>query len=274
MIKTRLYADVRNNVESGINTILIGPTGSTKTASAALAMRDMIDDGKLDAMHIVQITPGVEDIDLVTKLLLDGKGGVKEIKGPLRLAFDDAAAGKRVGVIIDEINRGEPTTTNILITAIDRVHGAYRLSDFVVGETIVVPLDRLVFVATANIGSAYHGTSRIDEALMDRFGSVIYVDYDLGLEKQLAGEYQFAVEVGRAVRAAYKGGKISAPFSTRQLINWIDAIKSIGKKPSKKQVIEAAHRTWVYRVVGTDGFGLPDSNELQVISGILRNIEV
>lgn len=268
MIKTKLYEDIKANLADGFATLLIGPTGSTKTASALMAMRDMVESDHLDEVVVISVSPGLEDIDLITKFV-PAADGIRPVRGPLRRAFDMAASGKRVGVLIDEINRGEHTSTNIILTAIDRVHGAYMLNDFTAGEQIVAPLENLVVVATANIGNAYTGTSHLDEALMDRFSAVIYVNYDEELEAKLADGYPFVKQVARAVRAAYANGKVSSPFSTRQLVNWVEALKRVGKKPSKKDIRETAQRTWVYRVVGTDGFGMPIGNELELINGIL-----
>ncbi len=274
-IETSLYHEALANAQDGLNTLFFGPTGATKTASVMMAFDRMRRDGELDEVVVITMSPGFEDIDMLTKYIASG-GAVEEIVGPLRRAFEMAQQGKRVGVLIDEINRAEPSALNILLTALDQVHGSYVLNDFVAGEQYVANLDRIVFMGTANIGNAYAGVSKLDEALIDRFHAVKYVGYDDDLEAALVkgvpgGSGMLAV--ARALRQAYASGHLSSPFSTRQLINWIRAVKNSGAT-SKKGIIAAAERTWVYRLVGVDGFGFPVERELELILGALRQMEV
>ena len=83
-----------------------------------------------------------------------------------------------------------------------------------------------MFIATANIGAEYTGTSQMDRALVDRFfmHELEYMDADneekviakrCGIE---ASEAKIIVETARTVRNLYSKGELSSTVSTRETL--------------------------------------------------------
>ena len=83
-----------------------------------------------------------------------------------------------------------------------------------------------VFIATANIGAEYTGTSQMDRALVDRLFTleIEYMDED-NETKVLAkrcgidtSEAKIIVETARTVRNLYMKGELSSTVSTRETL--------------------------------------------------------
>ena len=83
-----------------------------------------------------------------------------------------------------------------------------------------------VFIATANIGAEYTGTTQMDRALVDRFfmQEIEYMDEDseakvlakrCGIE---TSEAKIIVETARTLRSLFSKGDISSTVSTRETL--------------------------------------------------------
>ena len=83
-----------------------------------------------------------------------------------------------------------------------------------------------VFIATANIGAEYTGTSQMDRALIDRFfrQEIEYMDAEneakvlakrCGIE---ASEAKIIVDAARTVRNLHAKGELSSTLSTRETL--------------------------------------------------------
>lgn len=246
------------------STFIYGPSGSGKTYAVLSTMKELVAKGKLDEVIKITMSPGVEDVDLITKLVPNPKGGFTERSGYLRRVFELAASEKTVGVLIDEINRATPRATNLVLTAIDPVEGEYVLNDFVRGDVIRVPLENIWWVATANLGGAYTGTSQLDEALLDRFQRTVFWGYDQALEKQITKNHEKALAMAKALRTAYLDGKLKSPFSTRHLSAFVRRLEKGGNP------VKVAEETFLYRLVGQDVYGFPDTTEVNLVKVIVK----
>jgi MoxR-like ATPase len=83
-----------------------------------------------------------------------------------------------------------------------------------------------VFIATANIGAEYTGTSQMDRALVDRFfmQEIEYMDAENEakvLSKRCGidtSDAKIIVETARTVRSLYSKGEVSSTLSTRETL--------------------------------------------------------
>ena len=192
-------------------------------------------------------------------------------EGPLRRAFRRASSGEKLAVVFDELNRSSKSAMNLILKAMDPVLGYYELVDFTSGQTFRVPLERLLFCATCNIGEGYGQTRDLDWSLVDRFSSVVFMDYDIRLERQLlesegvgAPMADQMIRVAKALREAYRTGDLSAPLSTRHLKNWGYLVAG-GSDPET-----VARNLWINRLVSHDRHGFPDENQVRGILEILH----
>lgn len=245
------------------NTFLFGPTGSGKTHE----MRRLLQEHPEYEIVKIHISDGLEDVDLLQKLLPDPeKGGWLRSKGELRIAFDMAQEKKTI-VQIEELTRSTRSLRNLLIKALDREDGIYTLHDITTGERVAVKAENILFMATANLG--YADTSEIDPALARRFPIFIFHDYNIQKEREVLQERvgpDVAVrlcKIAKEIRAQYRTGRLNCPLDTGSLIEWADAIANgVG-------IFEAASLTWLYRVVERDNMGYPESGQLSAIADLL-----
>lgn len=115
---------------------------------------------------------------LLGKLLPAPGGGFAWVDGPLTRAFRQAARGKRVLLLLDELLRTPQEQLSILLTALSPYKGKYTLATSrVVGydedgvgeeEVLHCDVDKLAVIATTNVG-AHFVVGEIDPALMERF---------------------------------------------------------------------------------------------------------
>jgi len=269
--KVRTKSDLTRRVvtagEKRSNMFIYGPTGSGKTKAVLDGMAALVKLGELDVYYKVPMSPGVEDVDLVTRLV-PGPGGIEQRRGALRAIYEEAAE-KKVGLLLDEVNRATARALNIILTAIDPVEGQYVLYDFVTDEELVVPLENLFIVATANLGGAYSGTNSMDEALLDRFPRTLYWGYDSKLEKALVkgpGARNLH-KAAATLRDLYRSGELRSPFSTRHLVGWASTLASF---EDLDHAVEAAKDTFVYRLASVDSYGFPDEAEVELIIEAIR----
>ena len=129
-------------------------------------------------------------------------------------------------VLLDELSRAPLTCNNILLPCLD---SRRELPVDIAGgngtRNIKVHPD-CVFIATANIGAEYTGTTTMDRALMDRFfmQELEYMDSDnetkvlskrCGIEE---ADAKIIVETARTVRSLHSKGEVSSTLSTRETL--------------------------------------------------------
>ncbi len=159
-----------NNLYDRVNTIIIGPTGSGKTE---LIMRMCEQTGTpLTIVQMGAITDPTEQ--LIGKMNLEAgpTGPATEFDwAPFALAIQKPGV-----VILDEINRIPRNGTNILFNVLDGIRTLSAPGAKGTDKREITVHPDCVFFATANVGSAYTGTSEIDAALLNRFMPML-LDY-------------------------------------------------------------------------------------------------
>ncbi len=170
-VDEKLWKTLVYRLKRHINTLITGPQGSGKTEVIRLLCERTGTPCRIFQMG------GITD----PSEQLVGKPTWDTATGAPRFDYADfAMAIQRPGVIIlDEINRTPKNGMNILFGVLDGTRtlaceGAYGGDS----RQIKVHPD-CCFMATANFGAQFTGTTRLDEALADRFRGygIIEVDY-------------------------------------------------------------------------------------------------
>jgi len=240
--------------------LIYGPTGSGKTYE----VMEMVKKERLP-LYQINITNGLEDIDLLQKLLPNPETkGWRRVEGELVKAFKHAKEEKIV-ILLEEVSRSSKSLRNLLIKTMDKKDNSYTLHDFTSGEYITVPAENIVWIGTANLGGSYGDTSELDPALMRRFSLTHFKDYNPAQEieilKKMVDEEMAKkmVEFAKKVRENYLAGRLPYPLDTGSLVEWAEVTKEI------EDPIGAAELTFLYRIVERDSFGYPESGQLEVL---------
>jgi MoxR-like ATPase len=153
---------IKHNIEYGVNTMLIGATGTGKTevisniAQAFNLPLVIFDMGTMTdpvmglvGTHVITVEDGV------TK---------SEFK---RSRFSEIIQQPGI-ILLDEISRAGAMANNLLFPCLD-----FRRElpmEYSFHDTAPVKIhEQCVFFSTANMGSQYTGTHKLDRALLDRF---------------------------------------------------------------------------------------------------------
>jgi MoxR-like ATPase len=153
---------IKHNIEHGVNTMLIGATGTGKTevisnvAQAFNLPLVIFDMGTMTdpvmglvGTHVITVEDGV------TK---------SEFK---RSRFSEIIQQPGI-ILLDEISRAGAMANNLLFPCLD-----FRRElpmEYSFHDTAPVKIhEQCVFFSTANMGSQYTGTHKLDRALLDRF---------------------------------------------------------------------------------------------------------
>ena len=212
---TDWYLLVRN-ILTKTATMLLGPSGAGKTELVVLA-------GKKLGLEVCIYNMGTM-LDPVSGLL----GVHRLVQGGS--VFDYAKFTEDIQkpciVLLDELSRAPLSANNILLPCLD---SRRELPVDIAGgnglRNIKVHPD-CVFVATANVGAEYTGTSQMDRAMVDRFfmHELEYMDADsetkvlakrCGIEESDA---KIIVETARTVRSLHSKGELSSTLSTRETL--------------------------------------------------------
>ena len=272
--KTKIVSKdvLRIGFEKKLPTLLYGRTGAGKSHSIFKLIDELREEGHDFEVFQINMSSGVEDIDLIAKILPNPKEkSWITLDGELKKAFKVASEGKQVIVFIEELTRASKSARNLLLKAIDPVSGYYTLFDFVKGETISVPTDRIWFVATANLN--YSDVDDIDPALLRRFVLTKYVDYDTQVEKEMLMQIlddeelvEKTMKLAKAVRALYERGEIPQPLDTGSLKIFAELLKEL-KDPEL-----VAEMTFLYRIVDVDATSSPSKEQVETIREIIKKI--
>ena len=162
------YSILNHNIDFRQNTLLIGPSGLGKTELAwNLAKIKKVPIHIFDMGTMTDPIMGLVGTHVIE--VIDGKTYSSFRKS----RFSDVIQNPGI-VLLDEINRAATAANNILFPCLDfrrELPMEYSFSD----TTPISIHSDCVFFATANIGSQYTGTHKLDKALVDRF-MIIAVD--------------------------------------------------------------------------------------------------
>ena len=204
------------NILTKTATMLTGPSGSGKTELVSLAAKKL-------GLEVNVYNMGTM-IDPISGLL----GVHRLVQGGS--VFDYAKFTEDIqkpGVILlDELSRAPLSANNILFPCLD---SRRELPVDIAGGNALRNIEvhpDCVFIATANIGAEYTGTSQMDRALVDRLFplEIEYMDEDnetkvlakrCGIE---TSEAKIIVETARTVRNLYQKGELSSTVSTRETL--------------------------------------------------------
>jgi hypothetical protein len=126
-------------------------------------------------------------------------------------------------ILINELTRMTPKAASLFLRLLEE------------RELVVEPLNEVVkvhpdvlFIADQNTGIGYTGTSKQDNALVDRFNIKVEFHYDTKIESQFI-KSPALLEFASAIRQASEtNDEFSVPLSTRALINFQAQAQNLG----------------------------------------------
>lgn len=151
-----------HNVAHNINTLLLGPTGVGKTELVVALAKLLKKDVTIFDMGTMT-DPVMSLIGTHAITVVDGKTQ-SEFK-PSR--FSDAIQKPGI-IVLDEASRAAAGSNNLLFPCLDFRRELPMEYSFEDSAPIKIHED-CVFIATANTGSQYTGTHKLDKAFVDRF---------------------------------------------------------------------------------------------------------
>ena len=262
--------------EMGDRVLLFWPTGTGKTYTFLDAVKELKKKGEIEDSYICTITEGMEDIDFLARIV-PTETGITYHENSVVTLLREASKGKKVAILLDELNRGSKSFLNLVLKLLDAVDGKfYTLNNFINNEIIQIPIENVLFVATMNLGGKYVGTTALDEALIDRFNFVQEKSYDLEVEKSIIknfGAFEKQVEkIVEATRNLYKEGEIRSPISTRGIKVWAEKFVKTGK--TEQDLFGTFSKILLHRIVTVDDFGLVNEADVSVVISKFKEIGI
>lgn len=153
---------IKHNIEYAVNTMLIGATGTGKTEVVANIAK--VFNLPLTIFDMGTMTDPV--MGLVGTHVITVENGVTKSEFK-RSRFSEVIQHPGI-VLLDEISRAGAMANNLLFPCLDfrrELPMEYSFHD----TTPVRIHENCVFFSTANMGSQYTGTHKLDRALLDRF---------------------------------------------------------------------------------------------------------
>ena len=153
---------LKHNIGYGINTMLIGATGTGKTEVVANIAK--VFNVPLTIFDMGTMTDPV--MGLVGTHVISVENGVTKSEFK-RSRFSELIQQPGI-ILLDEISRAGAMSNNLLFPCLD-----FRRElpmEYSFHDTTPIPIHpQCVFFSTANMGSQYTGTHKLDRALLDRF---------------------------------------------------------------------------------------------------------
>lgn len=164
-VQTGIYKTLVRNIKSGVNTMLLGPTGVGKTELVANIAREL--DLPLTIFDMGTMTDPI--MSLVGTHVIEVREGVTTSTFK-RSRFSEVIQKPGI-VLLDEISRASAAANNLLFPVLDFRKELAMEYDFTDSTPVKIHPD-CVFVSTANLGSQYTGAHKLDRALVDRFMAI------------------------------------------------------------------------------------------------------
>lgn len=157
-----IYNIMKRNILKGTNTLLLGPTGVGKTELVSNLAKELglpltiFDMGTMSDPIMSLVGNHVIKVE-------DGKTSSEFVKSRFSKVIQEPGI-----ILLDELSRASATANNLLFPCLDfrkELAMEYSFED----NTPIKVHPQCIFVATANLGSQYTGTHKLDRALLDRF---------------------------------------------------------------------------------------------------------
>lgn len=230
-----LAEKILKGAEKNMPVLLVGPTGSGKTATVK-----WLSYKTNNSYRRVQLNGSTGVDTFIGKWLLE-KDGTVWVDGVLTDAM-------RHGhwLLLDELNAALPEILFVLHSVMD--DDKRLILDDKDGELVTAHPDFRIF-ATMNPSEGYAGTKELNRALFDRFPITINVGYpNTELEEKIIFNHSDLdfnspkhtklvdrmIEFAHISREKYDNDELLYPVSTRQLINWAKLITYFGVKTAAK----------------------------------------
>lgn len=162
LIEKGVFSVLEYNIKHNINSMLLGPTGVGKTEMVTALAKAMEKD--ITIFDMGTMTDPI--MSLVGTHVISVKDGVTSSEF-VKSRFSEVIQKPGI-VVLDELSRAAAGSNNLLFPCLDFRRELPMEYSFHDSTPIKVHPD-CVFIATANTGSAYTGTHKLDKALIDRF---------------------------------------------------------------------------------------------------------
>ena len=200
------------------NVLLQGPTGSGKTS---LVRKYCSAHNK--PYKRVSLNGGITVEDLVGHYVL------KHGESPWIDGILTRAAREGWVLAVDEINAASPEVLFVLNSLLDDER--ILILSAKDGE-VIKPHADFRLIATMNPSEqGYAGTNEMNEALLDRFHTIMEIDYNTRVEQKILKQMGIdtektsaIMEFTKKIREAYAKSEIFTPWSTRSVINFAEAL--------------------------------------------------
>lgn len=161
-VELGMYKILERNINKGVNTLLLGPTGVGKTEIVS----NLASQLSLPLTIFDMSTMSDPIMSLVGTHAIKVKDGFTSSEF-MKSRFSDVIQKPGI-VLLDELSRASATANNLLFPCMDF---RKELSmEYCFDNTAPIKVHpKCVFFATANLGSQYTGTHKLDRALLDRF---------------------------------------------------------------------------------------------------------
>jgi hypothetical protein len=211
--ETEVYDYARSNQQ---NVLLTGDAGTGKTSSA----RNYAATHNLPFVTI-ECTQQIDQSITQGRFVPTGVGNSTQWKySQLATAIQQPSV-----VLINELTRMSPKAASLFLRLLEE------------RELLIEPLNEVIkvhpdciFIADQNTGIGYTGTSRQDNALLDRFNIKVEFKYDIDIEKKFI-DSPTLLQFAHSIREASElNDQFSIPMSSRLLRNFQDQARGLGMR--------------------------------------------
>lgn len=220
------YQILLSNIKAKRSTMLLGPTGVGKTE----LIKNIADSLGLPLTIFDMGTMSDPIMSLVGTHTISVKDD-KTISEFIPSRFSEVIQKPGV-ILLDELSRAVVTANNLLFPCLDFRRELPMEYCFHNCEPIKVHPD-CVFIATANVGSQYTGTHKLDRALMDRFVLIEVDPLNEQMTKQVVRNYgkrltedqvKTIVDIYNRINKSHEEFRVNFSMSIRHLKNIVDLV--------------------------------------------------